>query len=130
MQVLQPHRRRLRVGLTVVLIAAGATHFLIPEQFLVAMPPWIPWHAFWIAFTGVVEIVAAVGLWGPAVRKATALALIVYFVAILPAHFHVALNDVPMFGLRNPWLWVRIPFQLVFIGWAWLLRLDDESASL
>ena len=42
-------------------------------------------------------------------------------VVILPAHFHVALHDIPMFGLRNPWLWIRIPFQAVFIVWAWRL---------
>ena len=45
----------------------------------------------------------------------------VYFVAILPAHFRVALHDILLCGLRNPWLWIRIPFHAVLIVWAWRL---------
>ena len=102
---------------------------MAPAVFLPSMPPWIPSPAFWIAVTGGLEMAAAFGLWMPTLRRVTSLCLVLYFVAILPAHFHVALNDIPMFGLRNPWLWIRIPFQAVFIAAAWTLRLDDEVAG-
>ena len=111
-----------RAGLSIILFVAGVTHLVRPDLFLPAMPDYIPWHGFWIAFTGVLEIAAAIGLWIRPVARITALCLVAYFVALLPAHFHVALHDIPMFGLQNPWLWVRIPFQAVFIVWAWRLR--------
>jgi uncharacterized membrane protein len=115
----------LRAGLSLILLGAGLLHLVRPDLLLPAMPGYIPWHAFWIAFTGLIEIAAAIGLWIPPVARLTALCLVVYFVAILPAHFHVAMNDIPMLGLQNPWLWVRIPFQLVFIVWAWRLSRDQ-----
>jgi uncharacterized membrane protein len=111
-----------RALLSVILFGAGVMHLVRPSLFLPAMPGYIPWHEFWVAFTGVAEIAAAIGLWVPRVARLTALCLVAYFLAILPAHFHVALNDIPMFGLGNPWLWIRIPFQAVFIVWAWRLR--------
>jgi uncharacterized membrane protein len=112
----------LRSAMTIVLFVAGLTHLVRPDLYLPAMPDYIPWHSFWVAFTGWLEIAAAIGLWLPRLGDLTALCLVVYFIAILPAHFHVAQNDIPMFGLRNPWLWIRIPFQAVFIVWAWRLK--------
>jgi uncharacterized membrane protein len=118
--------RTLRAGLSLILLVAGITHLVRPDLLLPAMPDYIPWHAFWIAFTGWIEIAAAIGLWVRKAARITALCLVAYFVAILPAHFHVALHDIPMFGLRNPWLWVRIPFQAVFIVWAWRLSRHES----
>ena len=111
----------LRTGLSLILLGAGTTHLVRPDLLLPAMPDYIPWHAFWIVFTGLIEIAAAIGLWVRRAARITALLLMGYFVVILPAHFHVALHDIPMFGLRNPWLWIRIPLQAVFIVWAWRL---------
>ena len=124
-----PFRRLVRLWLTAVLAVAAIVHWVAPEVFLPSMPPAIPAHAFWVAFTGLLEMLAAVGLWVPALRRTTSLCLVVYFVAILPAHFHVAMNDIPMFGLRNPWLWIRIPFQAVFIAAAWTLREEDDVTT-
>jgi uncharacterized membrane protein len=111
-----------RALLSAILLSVGVLHLVRPDLFLPAMPGYIPGHGFWVAFTGVAEIAAAVGLWIPRLARVTAFCLVVYFLAILPAHFHVAIHDIPMFGLRNPWLWIRIPFQAVFIVWAWRLR--------
>ncbi len=121
-----PLRKLVRLWLTGVLVVAAGVHTFAPEFFLPSMPPAIPHHGFWVAFTGLLELLAAIGLWIPRLRRLTGFCLAVYFVAILPAHFHVAMNDIPMFGLRNPWLWIRIPFQAVFIAAAWNLREADE----
>lgn len=119
-------RRCVRLWLTGVLVVAALVHWIAPEVFLPSMPPAIPHHAFWVAFTGLLELLGAIGLWVPGWRRPAGLCLAVYFVVILPAHFHVAMNDIPMFGLRNPWLWIRIPFQAVFIAAAWILREGDD----
>lgn len=123
-----PLRRVVRLWLTAVLVGAALVHAFAPEVFLPSMPPAIPNPDFWIAFTGALEMLGAIGLWHPGLRRTTSFCLVAYFIAILPAHFHVAMNDIPMFGLRNPWLWIRIPFQAVFIAAAWVLREDDDEA--
>ena len=88
---------------------------------------YLPWHRELILLTGGLELAAAVGLGTRRFRRTTAWWLIAYFVAILPAHFHVAINRVPMFGVDDPlWLWGRIPFQAVFL-YASSLIAKEES---
>jgi uncharacterized membrane protein len=105
----------LRAGLSLIRFAAGVTHLVRPDLLLPAMLDYIPWHACWIAVTGLIEIAAAIGLWIRRVARISAFGLMAYFVAILPARFHVALHDIPRVALRSPWLWIRIPSQALFI---------------
>jgi uncharacterized membrane protein len=47
---------------------------------------------------------------------------VAYFIAILPAHVHVAWNGIEMFGIRDPrLLWGRLVFQAVFVAAAYRL---------
>ena len=58
----------------------------------------------------------------PATRRLAAWGLILLLIAIFPANVHIALHDVPLFGATEGagvWNWVRLPFQLVLILWAW-----------
>jgi uncharacterized membrane protein len=114
----------IRLILSVILGTAGVVHLVRPEVFLPAMPPYVPWHRPVILLTGVLELAAAAGLWIPRIARFTAWCLVVYFVAILPAHFHVAIHGIAMFGINDPaLLWGRAAFQAVFIGAAyWLAR--------
>jgi len=109
--------------LVLILSIAGIIHLIKPETFLVAMPTYIPFHLPIIYFTGVLELLFAIGLIIDKYRFITSWALVMYFIAILPAHFHVALNGIPMFGIKVPFiLWARVTFQFVFIYWAFKLR--------
>lgn len=106
-----------------ILSIAGIVHFINPQAFMVAMPPYIPWHLEIIYFTGLLEFVFVIGLLIKKYRSLCAKLLALYFIAILPAHFHIALNGIPMFGIDNPiLLWGRTAFQPVFIWWAYSLR--------
>lgn len=115
--------RCARIFLTLILAIAGVGHFLRPDLLMPAMPPDWPLPYFTILATGAIELAAAAGLWvGPRVRRFTGWMLVLYFLALLPVHVHVAWNRVPMFGIDQPfWLWARIPFQAVFIWPAWIL---------
>ena len=109
--------------MVLILVVAGIAHFLIPQSFIVAMPPYIPWHLEIIFFTGFVELVLAAGLLYPLTRYWASLMLTLYFIAILPAHIHVAIHGIEMFGIKNKLLlWGRTAFQAVFIWWAFSLR--------
>jgi uncharacterized membrane protein len=110
------------ISMVVILVLAGITHLVAPEVFMKAMPNYIPYHRFIIYFTGFTEILIAIGLLVPSLKKVSAYTLVAYFVAILPAHFHIALNGIEMFGYDSPYvLWGRTAFQLVFIYWAYSL---------
>lgn len=115
--------RAAKLFLTLVLAIAGVGHFVRPDLFLPAIPPWWPLPFGTVLATGALELAAVAGLWsGPTERRATAWLLVVYFLALVPVHVCVAWNRVPMFGIDEPfWLWARIPFQAVFVAPAWFL---------
>lgn len=109
--------------LCAILFIAGIVHLISPEFFLPAMPPYLPWHLEIIYITGVIEIVLVLGLLIQKYRYWASIITAVYFIAIFPAHIHIAINDIPMFGIYDPIvLWGRVVFQFVFIYWAWSLR--------
>lgn len=116
----------IRILLSVILAAAGVVHLVDPGVFLPAMPPYIPWHREVILVTGVLELMAAAGLWIGRVRVLTAWCLVAYFVAIIPAHLHIAVNGVAMFGISDPrLLWGRLALQAVFVAAAFRLTRED-----
>lgn len=122
-QELLTTKNLVRAWLFTVLFVAGMIHLLFPEWLLPAMPPYIPIHYQLVVFTGFLELFFAFGLYSKEKKYRNSMFLIAYFVAILPAHFHVALNGIPMFGIESTsLLWARIPFQAVFIYAAWYLR--------
>jgi uncharacterized membrane protein len=117
----------IRVVLSLTLGVAGVVHLVSPGLFLPAMPPYIPWHLELVYLTGVLELAAVAGLWSFRLRRVTAWCLVAYFLAILPAHVHVAWNEVELFGIRDPrLLWGRLAFQPVFVASAYWLSREDE----
>ena len=103
-------------------VVAGVNHFLSPDFYLRLMPPYLPWHSELVALSGVAEILCGVGVAVPQTRVMAAWATIALLIAIFPANIHVAANDVPMVGADQGAgivSWVRLPFQAVFIAWAW-----------
>lgn len=120
--------RWLILPLALILAVAGVVHLVSPEVFHPAMPPYLPWPHEIILFTGVCELLAAAGLFPRKSRRVTALTLAVYFVAILPAHWHIATNGIAMFGAAHPGvLWGRLLFQPVLVLWA--LSIAKASAA-
>ena len=106
--------------LSSILFLAGVLHIINPGSFLRAMPDYIPFHIEVIYFTGILEIVFAIGLLFRRVRSTFSVFIALYFIAILPAHFHVSINQIEMFGIQSPiLLWGRTIFQVVFIYWAY-----------
>lgn len=106
-----------------ILLVAGILHLLRPDLFLKAMPPYIPWHLEIVLFTGVLEILFAFGIVIKVTRFYTSLFLVFYFFVITLSHVHVAVNEIPMFGVRSPlFLWLRLGFQGVFIWWAYSIN--------
>ncbi|MEX2208866.1 MAG: DoxX family protein [Myxococcota bacterium] len=108
-------------------VFAGIQHFRVPHFYLPMMPPYLPWHAELVLLSGVAELLCGIGVLIPATRKYAAWATIALLVAVFPANIHVAFNNVPVFGATEgagPAGFIRLPFQLVLIAWAWWYTRD------
>lgn len=110
-------RNLSRYLLAAFFIVAGANHFRDPAMYLSMMPPWLPAHEALNFISGAAEIAGGIGLLVSRTRNAAALGLILLLIAIFPANIHIALNGWPGMDIPRWVLWVRLPFQLLFLGW-------------
>ncbi len=106
-------------------IVAGINHFLAPEIYLGMMPAWLPAKAAANVISGAAEVAGGLGLLIPALRRPAAWGLIALLVVIFPANVQVALQgQMPGLDGAPAWLlWLRLPFQAVFIAWVWWVGL-------
>ena len=127
---LRTTRDRAAAALCAGFLVTGTMHFTAAERFLAMMPPWLPWHRELVYASGGFEIVGALGLLVPAARRWAAVGLAALLVAVSPANLHVVLSGGHVEGLpEGSWYyWLRLPFQLVFIGWAlWVARCTTKQ---
>jgi uncharacterized membrane protein len=116
--------------LALFLVAAGANHFRMPQTYLGMMPAWLPWPLALNGISGAAEILGGVGLLvGPA-RRLAGWGLVALLVAVFPANVHVALQGhMPGFDFSPAILWLRLPFQAVFLAWVWWVSLRRPPAA-
>jgi uncharacterized membrane protein len=128
---MQKAKQFLKYPLGLFFIAAGIGHFVMAEFFLAIMPPYIPWHHFFVYLSGVAEIALGVALLIPATTRLAAWGLIALLIAVFPANIHMALNPELFADFGTPTaLWVRLPLQGVLIAWAfWYTRPGDREAT-
>ena len=125
------HRRKeiLRVVLAIALVIVGITHFIRPDQYARIVPPVFPAPVALVYISGVLEILGGIGLLIPVVSVAAAWGLIALFIGVFPANIYQTLHSIPIDGIpHHPWLyWARLPFQAVFIAWAWWYTQKPEE---
>lgn len=110
-----------RVGIWLVglfFIGAGAYHFARPAPYLAMMPPWLPRPGLLVAVSGLAEIAGGIGMLIGRFRRMAAWGLIALLVAVFPANLHVAVHGWPGTDFPGWVLWIRLPFQVLFI---WLV---------
>ena len=82
-----------------MLLFTSVAHFNSLRHDLARMiPPGVPSPMGMVYFTGLCEIAGAIGLLVPRTRRAAAVALIVFFLAILPANIHAARAGLTLAG--------------------------------
>jgi uncharacterized membrane protein len=110
-----------RLLLAAVFIVAGVLHFVIPDQYVRIMPPWLPWHRGLVLVSGVAEIAGGAGLLVPRLRRAAGIGLILLLVAVAPANWQMYQNAHA--GGASPvaqtLFLLRLPLQLALIWWVW-----------
>lgn len=127
-----PHRARsaARVLLAVLMLGIGALHFVADEIFVQIVQPFLPAPMLLVWVSGVIEIALGAALLHPRTRRAAGWGLVSLYVAVFPANIYMAVENVQIVGLpawaaqpSQTSLWLRLPFQIVFIAWAlWVSR--------
>jgi uncharacterized membrane protein len=109
---------------------AGVMHFRKSGLFLRAMPPWLPFHLPAVLISGFFEILGAVGLVVPKTRRAAALGLIALLAAVFPANIYMAQESAKFAPVPGWALWLRLPFQFVFMAWInWSTKPTKSTGS-
>ena len=108
------------LGLGLLFIAAGANHFLNPGFYLEMMPDYLPWHGELVMLSGILEIIAGLGVFVSRFRRAAGLFVILIMIGVFPANLHMALNPGDFPDMPAWFLVVRLPLQGVLIWWAWV----------
>lgn len=95
------------------LFLSGAFHLLAPQAFVALLPPPFPPRAWLIVLTGLPELLGAIGLLWQPTRRAAALCLSVFLIAIVPANIYVAGQTIH--GLPMPGVPVRTAMQGAYL---------------
>ena len=115
----------VRLLVAVAMTVMGVLHFVRTDDFARTVPDWLPAHVLLVQVSGVFEILGGVGLLVAPVRRVAALGLVLLYIAVFPANVHMATHHIGLgdTAVSPAVLWVRLPFQLVFIAIAiWLAR--------
>jgi uncharacterized membrane protein len=123
----------VRVLVAIAMVAIGVAHFTSAEGFVAIVPKALPAPLLLVQVSGACEVLGGVGLLVRPVQVAAAWGLVALYVAVFPANLNMAVNHIHQLGgMTVPeWaLWLRLPFQGVFIGVAyWLSRSRDSART-
>jgi uncharacterized membrane protein len=121
----QQQRRLLRLSvigrlvLAIAMIAVGSLHFIDAPFFIRIVPAALPWPRLLVFISGVCEIGLGIALLIPRTQRLAGIGLIALYIAVFPANINMVVH--PELGGNVPlWaLWLRLPFQFLFIAWAY-----------
>jgi uncharacterized membrane protein len=119
----------IRLGLAAMFCFTAVAHFNSMRPDLVRMmPPEIPNPEFMVTFTGICEILGAIGLLIPRTRRIAGVALILFLLAVLPANIHAARAGLTLGNSPVTALVPRVAIQVLFIVLLWWSAVRPRSA--
>ena len=110
--------------LGLILIGGGVMHFLKPGNYYGFIPDIFPQDAI-IYISGVIELILGIGVFIPSMRHKASLGILLLMLAFLPLHVMDVFREHPGIGSHQLAL-IRLPFQFIFIGWAWFISRKDK----
>jgi len=113
-------RRLSRRLLASFFLGAGVNHFVMAHAYEQIVPPGLRDHAKEIVqISGVAEIAGGVGVFVPATRRLSGVALIALLAAVFPANVYMA-REPERFRKIPRWaLYGRLALQPLMMLWAW-----------
>lgn len=109
-------------ALAAAMVAVGVLHFVRPKPFVRIVPEYLPAPLMLVYVSGFFEILGGLGLLVPATRVWAAWGLIALYIAVFPANVYMLTENVSLDPNKPIPRWallLRLPFQLVFIAWAY-----------
>jgi len=124
---LRTHRAKLRVGLAAMFLLAAVGRLASPETLLPMIPASWPLRYEALYVSGLFEVLGAIGLLVPGLRRPAGLGLALLLVLVFPANVYVALNNLQIEGYPGSpfYQWARLPIQAVLI---WLSLWTSQTA--
>ena len=121
-------RTRARVALSLFFAFTGIGHFIKTDELVSMLPASVPYRVEAVYITGVLEVLGAIGIWLPRLRRLTGIFLILMLCAFLPVNIYAAFQRVDFGGheLGPPYLLARVPVQLLLIAWTWFATLSGR----
>lgn len=124
-----------RVAMALMLVFTAIGHFVFPEGMTAMIPSFLPFKKLIVVFSGILEIAFAIGLLGFANKRMIGILIITFFVLILPANIHAAINGInyetgALDGPGIEYLWFRVPLQLFFILWVYFSCINTRLNSV
>lgn len=120
-----------------VYVVAGIMHFVVPELYVQVVPPSLPRPLALVYLSGIAEIVLGVGVVYSRTRRLAAWGIVALLIAVFPANVYMATSGVVIEGVPggpgDPSAlvrWGRLPFQVVFVLWAWCYTRDPPEDAV
>ncbi|WP_119792605.1 DoxX family protein [Flavobacterium anhuiense] len=122
-----------RLAMAVMLVFTAIGHFVFAKG-MAMMISFLPWANAIVFVTGIIELIAAIGLLLPKTKVLTGKLLILFFILLLPANIYAAIHNINLqtadyTGKGLSYLWIRIPMQLLFIAWVYFSSLGINQKS-
>jgi uncharacterized membrane protein len=119
-RALSDWRSAARLGLAVMFVFTGSTHFSeMKRDYAVMVPPPFTGHLWVIYLTGLLEIAGAVGLLMRRMRHLSGICLFLLLLALFPANVYAAMQGVQFRGAPPTDIWLRGVIQAVFLLTVW-----------
>lgn len=114
-------RKITRTAVALLFFTSGLGHLFAPAFFLAIMPPELPLHREAVFVSGIFELLGAVGLMIPRLRRAAGLGLFALTIIVTPANIYMWQNPDLFPQFSRAMLFWRLPVQallLTLIYWS------------
>ncbi len=118
-------KRILTIVFGVIMIVAGAMHFISPAVYLPFFPNVWPQKAI-VYGSGIIEIVVGICALIPRYSRYGTLGIFILMLVFLPLHVIDVFKENPAVGSTTI-AYIRLPIQFVLIAWAWFIFKREKS---
>lgn len=118
------------LGLAIVFLwfmGGGIAHFTSTDFFVAIMPPWIGFHREIVYISGVLEILGALGILVPGLRRWAGNGLLLLVVCVTPANVHMWLNPELFPDVPELFLSFRLVLQVALLALIWWCTRDPAK---
>lgn len=126
-------KRVARWAMVAFMVVSGIGHFAITDAYVAMVPASFPSPRLLVYLSGIAELAGGIGLVlpSPSLRRAAAIGIILLLIAVFPANINMAVNHIapPGMHVSAAALWARLPFQALFIVWAWWLARPQRTRA-